>query len=67
VCDFIRNNLDYDQERLRKLTFVGIELVLANLEDFSEMCTLAESLECDPRFLLWTGNTGLHWKMMNTW
>jgi len=67
MCDFVRNCLDYNLERLRKLTFVGIELIMAHPESLSEMCALAESLECDPRFLLWTGNTGLHWNQMDSW
>ena len=67
VCEFIGAHLDYDTEQLRRLTFLGIEVVLADTESFSEMSSLAETLECEPRFLSWTGNASFHWTMMDTW
>jgi len=67
VCKFIATHLVYDTVQLKKLTFIGTELVLAKPEDFSEMCALSETLECDERYFVWAANIHFRWNMLEVW
>jgi len=56
ACDFVHLHLQYDLDRLRLITFVGVEFVVGPPEEFGEMIQLADTVDWDGRYMAWTAN-----------
>jgi len=56
ACDFVHLHLQYDLDRLRLITFVGVEFVVGPPDEFEEMIQLADTVDWDGRYMAWTAN-----------
>jgi len=56
VSHFVKTHLKYDNECLRSILFIGVELIVPIPEELEEMVQLADSFNCDDRFAVWPVN-----------
>jgi len=60
ISHFVKTHLRFDAERLRAIMLIGVELLVPVTEELEELVQLTDSIHCDDRCMVWSGNLDAH-------